>query len=292
MTVVARDVARWYRNALAGLVLSAAAGAGMLVTGGVDPMDQMLSDVVGSPAGAVLLAFSACALAVSAAWIAVGARRSLPRDPRLTGLLTCWGAGLVGVAVFPTNLPGAPVTVDAVVHRGSAAVVAVLPPVIALLVAQSAGSRALRAAAFTTMAACAVFGAVNAPAFLGGTGLPPYAGLAERLLLAMVLLVTALTAYTVKTAGRTLRCEICGRPLSAVAFPRGTRMPSPFRVRGDSGVLPIGESRHGGHETPVAVHHEQTLVRTRGRIAAVRGHRHAGRGWRRSVPGCIRWPGW
>ncbi|GAB2601952.1 hypothetical protein Aab01nite_63200 [Paractinoplanes abujensis] len=200
---------RWYRHTQLSLALATVAGAGLLVVGHVDPMNQMLSDSVSTVPGAVLLALAACGLAAAGACLLAGARRALPRPGLLTVLLGVWSVSLLALAVFPTNLPGSEPGVAAVIHRVGAGATAALPPLIALLVARPAARRevtgrvrALRVAGWSASAACLAFAVVNGPAVLLGQSLPPYAGLAERILLALVLMVVGLCAWVLEAEER------------------------------------------------------------------------------------------
>ncbi|WP_275415894.1 DUF998 domain-containing protein [Actinoplanes couchii] len=197
------------------------AGTALLLVGDVDPMDQMLSDSVQSWPGAVLLAVAASALAAAGAWLQVGARRELPRGGPLAPVLTVWCVALLAVAVFPTNLPGTEPGLTAMIHRAAAALVAALPPLFTLLIVRriamaggdddpgedrgrpgsgkgrdgaggGTGIRLLRVVGWGTAAACGLFALVNGPAVLAEQGLPPYAGLLERVLLVLVLLAVGL----------------------------------------------------------------------------------------------------
>ena len=95
------------------------------------------------------------------------------------------------MALFPTNLPGTELTDSAIVHRYGAAVVAAVPPVIGLLVARS---RRLRTASLITTGGVVLFGLAHGPAVLFGGAVMPYAGLAERILFALILVVLVLSA--------------------------------------------------------------------------------------------------
>ncbi|GAB3854856.1 hypothetical protein GCM10029963_48550 [Micromonospora andamanensis] len=204
-TIVRAGTSRWYRNVQLSLGLGTAAGAGLLLVGDVDPVDQMVSESIRTVPGAVLLALSACGLAAAGAWLLAGARRALPPAWPLTVLLSVWCVSLLAVVVFPTNLPGTEPGVAAGVHRLGAALMAALPPLFALLIAKLAGrgadparGRWLRAAGWSAFAACVMFAAVNGPAVLLGQGLLPFAGLAQRVLLALVLVVVGLCAWVLE----------------------------------------------------------------------------------------------
>ncbi|MEV4714683.1 DUF998 domain-containing protein [Micromonospora sp. NPDC049374] len=204
-TIVRAGTSRWYRNVQLSLGLGTAAGAGLLLVGDVDPVDQMVSESIRTVPGTVLLALSACGLAAAGAWLLAGARRVLPPAWPLTVLLSVWCVSLLAVVVFPTNLPGTEPGVAAGLHRIGAALMAALPPLFALLIAKRAGRGAdparirwLRAAGWSAFAACVAFAAMNGPAVLLGQGLLPFAGLAERVLLALVLVVVGLCAWVLE----------------------------------------------------------------------------------------------
>jgi hypothetical protein len=106
-------------------------------------------------------------------------------------LLGLWAAGLVAVTAFPTSSPGTEVTTGAVVHRYGAALAVAVPPIVGLLVARS---RRLWMASLVTATAAVLYGVAHPPAMLSGAEVLPLAGLAERILLVLVLLVVALTS--------------------------------------------------------------------------------------------------
>jgi hypothetical protein len=196
------EVGRWFRNARLSLGVSASAGLGLLFVGDVDPVREMLSDAIRTVPGALLLMVAASGLAVSGLWLLLGVRRVLPRVGVVSWMLAVWCASLVAVAFFPTNLPGTEPGLVAAVHRVGAGLMAALPPLIALTVAEKAGRvgetgrvRLLRAAGLAALAACVAFGVAHGPAVLFGSELFPYAGLAERVLLALVLVVVGLCAW-------------------------------------------------------------------------------------------------
>ncbi|MBM2614040.1 DUF998 domain-containing protein [Actinoplanes sp. LDG1-06] len=211
-TAATTGTSRWFRNAQLSLGTATVAGTGLLLVGDVDPVNEMISDAVQTVPGALLLMVAACGLASAGLWLLAGARRTLPRSPLLTTMLAVWCASLVAVAFFPTNLPGAEPGVAAVVHRVGAGLMAALPPLIALLVADLAGRRTpgepgrvrlLRAAGLTSLAVCVAFGALHGPAVLAGTGVLPYAGLFERILMALVIVVAGLCAWVIADQERT-----------------------------------------------------------------------------------------
>ncbi|MCY1144254.1 DUF998 domain-containing protein [Actinoplanes sp. Pm04-4] len=178
------------------------AGVGLLFVGDVDPVKEMLSDAIQTLPGALLLMVAASGLAVSGLWLLAGVRRVLPRAGVVSWMLAVWCVSLVAVAFCPTNLPGTEPGLVAVVHRVGAGLMAALPPLIALIVAEKAGRvgetgrvRRLRAAGLAALAACVAFGVAHGPTVLFGSELFPYAGLAERILLALVLVVVGLCAW-------------------------------------------------------------------------------------------------
>jgi hypothetical protein len=77
-----------------------------------------------------------------------------------------------------------------VLHRYGAAFAAAVPPVLGLLLARS---RRLRTASLVTGGGAALYGAAHGPAVLFGADVLPYAGLAERILFALIFVVLALT---------------------------------------------------------------------------------------------------
>jgi hypothetical protein len=184
-----------------------------LVGGGVDPVRRMLSDSVASTPGAVLLGTACAGLVAVAAALAVSMRRR-PRARLVVTLLGVWAAALVAIVVFPTNPPGTELTDAAVAHRYGAALTAVVPPLVGLLVART---RRLRTVSWLTAGAAALFGAAHGPAVLMGADVVPYAGLAERVLFGLI--VTLLW--------------LVGREPTPAALPEaapGTLEPTPMKV--------------------------------------------------------------
>ncbi|MBU2664896.1 DUF998 domain-containing protein [Actinoplanes bogorensis] len=197
-TMAGTGTSRWYRHAQVSLGVAVAAGTGLLVAGDVDPVHEMLSDAIQTVPGAVLLMVAACALASAGLWLAAGAWRTLPRPALFITLVLVWSAALVAVAFFPTNLPGTTPDMFAVVHRVGAGLMAALPPLFALLLAEQATSPRtvpLRVAGLTTLAACIAFGAMHGPSVLLGAEPFPYVGMIERILLALVLVVAGLCTW-------------------------------------------------------------------------------------------------
>ncbi len=138
-TTVRPGTSRWYRNAQLSLGLGTAAGSGLLLVGDVDPVDQMVSESIRTVPGAVRAGPGGVRLAAAGGWLLAGARRVLPPAWPLTLLLSVWCVSLVAVVVFPTNLPGTEPGVAAGLHRFGAALMAVLPPLFALLIVKRAG---------------------------------------------------------------------------------------------------------------------------------------------------------
>jgi hypothetical protein len=188
----------WHRASLTAVAVAVVAGVALHTFGSVDPVNQMLSDTVASAPGAVLLGVAGAALVVAAGFLAVGARHS-DRPGLIRTLLGLWTAGLVALAVFPTNLPGTGVTTGALVHRYGAALAVAVPPIVGLVAARG---RRLRTASLVTGGAAMIYGAAHAPAMLTGAEVMPYAGLAERVVLALVLTVVVLTAAELRNRSR------------------------------------------------------------------------------------------
>ena len=184
----------WHRGGLAAVGVAVAAGIVLHWFGSVDAVNQMLSDTVSSAPGAALLGVACAALVVAAGCLAVGARHAA-RSGLVRGLLGLWAAGLAALAVFPTNLPGTAVTTGAVIHRYGAALAVAVPPAIGLLVART---RRLRTASMVTGGAATLYGAAHLPAMLTGAEILPYAGLAERVVLGLTLLVVVMTAAALR----------------------------------------------------------------------------------------------
>jgi hypothetical protein len=182
---------------VAAVAVAAAAGIGLHTFGPVDAMHQVLSASVATPAGTVLLG-TACAALVVAARLLSAAAWHTGRSGPVRALLGLWAAGLIALAVFPTNLPGAEVTTSTIIHRYGAAIAMAAPPLIALLVART---RRLRTAALITGGATAAYGLAHIPAILAGTTLLPYAGLWERVLLVLMLVLVLLTDAELEGTG-------------------------------------------------------------------------------------------
>ena len=177
--------------ARASIAVAVLAGLATHVTGGgVDPVRHMLSDSAVSPAGGALLG-AACAALIVVAGTLAAAGGTHHRSRMVAGLLAVWAVALATIVLFPTNAPGTELTTTAVVHRWGAALTAVVPPMVGLLVART---RRLRTLSWLTAAAAAVFGAAHAPAVLWGAGVVPYAGLAERVLFGLILALLWWTA--------------------------------------------------------------------------------------------------
>lgn len=175
----------------------------------VDPVGAPVSDYVAVPGGYTLIGVSAVALAVAGLVLAAGLGTSgLPRARTVGGALVGWSAALLVVAVFPTNVPGTPVTVTAWVHRLGGAVVFGLLPVIVALVARSAAGAgrfaasagALRRWALVSGVLTLVFLAGQVPVGFGFGPALPGIGLVQRLMFAMVMASLVVLARAAATA--------------------------------------------------------------------------------------------
>ncbi|MDN5933232.1 MAG: hypothetical protein L0I24_19560, partial [Pseudonocardia sp.] len=120
MTTIGRSAARaaWAGDsAVLGAVIVALVPMGVLHLVGasdVDPIAAPVSDYVAVPGGYSLIGVSAVALAVAGLVLAAGLGAALlPHAGTVGGVLVGWSAALMVVAVFPTNVPGTPVTVVA-----------------------------------------------------------------------------------------------------------------------------------------------------------------------------------
>ncbi|TCK25015.1 DUF998 domain-containing protein [Pseudonocardia endophytica] len=160
-------------------------------TGTVDPVTQTISDYVVLQDGAALLGLAAAGL------IAAGLAGAVSLSATARRLLLLWAAAVLLVAVFPTNLPGQPADVSALVHRWAGALVFALPPLAGVVGARSAGSRRvpLLAASVAAAVAAGAFLLAHAPHVLAGADVFPWLGLVERVayvaLLALLIVFAA-----------------------------------------------------------------------------------------------------
>jgi hypothetical protein len=196
-----------------GFVATAAVAAGALHVAGsgpVDPLRTVISDYVVVPGGYALLALAAVALAAASLALAAGLLRSgLPR-PGLPACLLVMGAlALLVAGAVPTNLPGQPVDVAAMVHRAAGGATFISLPLAGWLIADRAatatGEWLTRAALLRWSAAVAGsvtvgFLAAQIPIVIGGSPLFPYVGGAERAACATVMMVLVTTARVMWTA--------------------------------------------------------------------------------------------
>jgi hypothetical protein len=215
--------------AVMGFVATAAVAAGALHVAGsgpVDPLRTVISDYVMVPGGYALLALAAVALAAASLALAAGLLRSgLPRPGLPVTLLVAGALALLVAGAVPTNLPGQPVDIAAMVHRTAGGATFISLPLAGWLIARRAatgtgewraGAGFLRwsgaAAAFVTVG----FLVMQIPIVIGGSPLLPYVGGAERVACATVMVVLVTTARVMWTA-----------TVGAVA-PRAARMPAPI----------------------------------------------------------------
>ena len=167
-------------SALTAVAVAVAAGIGLHAFGSVDPVNQMLSDTV------VVRARRAAA---RRGLRGARGRGGLPggRHPPVAGpvplLRRCcavWAAGLVALAVFPTNLPGTELT-D---RRGRCTGTARRSrwPYRRCSVCWWPGAGGCGRSRWWPAGAAVLYGAAHGPAVLTGAEVMPYAGLAERVL--------------------------------------------------------------------------------------------------------------
>lgn len=215
MTTIGRSAvpAAWAGDsAVLGAMIVALVPMGVLHLVGssaVDPITAPVSDYVAVPGGYSLIGVSAVSLAVAGLVLAggLGAAR-LPHARTAGGVLVGWSAALMVVAVFPTNVPGTPVTVVAWVHRLGGAVVFGLLPVIVAMVARFAAGAAHWSSAATGLRRCAAVAGVFTLVFLAGQvpvgfGLGsalPGIGLLQRLMFALVMTLLVVLARSTATA--------------------------------------------------------------------------------------------
>lgn len=172
------------------------AGAGI-----VDPLDATISDYVNVPGGYVLLALAAFALAGSVVALAAGlAPSGLPDPAPPTRLLLSGAAGLLLVAVFPTNAPDTPAGVVANIHRVAGGWVFVSLPLAGWMVARRVPVPRLTGIAGATGVLSAVFLLSHVPIVIGTSPGFPLLGGVERVLYASVMLVLLVTARSTRLA--------------------------------------------------------------------------------------------
>jgi hypothetical protein len=99
--------------------------AGLTVgfAGPVDPLRDPVSDYAWHRGGRFLFTLAVLLLLAAAVTLAVAARlAALPLPPRVIVLFGLWAAGLVVVAVFPSNVSAADPTTSGSIHRAGGAV--------------------------------------------------------------------------------------------------------------------------------------------------------------------------
>ncbi|MGI5129383.1 DUF998 domain-containing protein [Pseudonocardia sp. CA-107938] len=223
-----------------GFVATAAvAGAALHVAGSgpVDPLRTVISDYVMVPGGYALLALAAVALAAASLALSVGLRRSGLPHPALPAALLVTGAiGLLVAGAVPTNLPGQPVGLGAMLHRVAGGATFVSLPLAGWLIARRAatasGEWRAHAAVLRWSAAVAglvtiVFLGAQIPIVIGDSPLFPYVGGAERAACATVMVVLVTTARVMWTA-----------TAEAVGV-RAARTATPVGVVGPVAVAPV-----------------------------------------------------
>jgi hypothetical protein len=199
--------------AVMGFVATAAVAGGALHVAGsgpVDPLRTVISDYVMVPGGYALLALAAVALAAASLALAAGLFRSgLPRPGLPATLLVIGAVALLVAGAVPTNLPGQPVDVAAMIHRVAGGATFISLPLAGWLIARRAatGSGEWRARAALLRWSGVLAGIITAgflvaqiPIVIGGSPLFPYVGGAERLVCATVMVVLVTTARVMWTA--------------------------------------------------------------------------------------------
>ena len=192
--------------AVAGVTVAAAVIVVLHVAGAgrVDPLAQTVSDYVVLPDGGALLGLAAAGL------IAAGFAGAASLNATARRLLLLWGAAVLLVAVFRTNLPGQPPDVSAFVHRWAGALVFALPPVAGAVGARTAGARRvpLLAASVAAAVAAGAFLLAHAPHVLAGADVFGYLGLVERVAYATLLvLLLVFVMPAVRAADRAQRAR-------------------------------------------------------------------------------------
>jgi hypothetical protein len=223
MTTIGRSAARaaWAGDSVVlGAMIVALVPMGVLHLVGssaVDPVAAPVSDYVAVPGGYTLIGVSAVALAVAGLVLAAGLGASgLPRARTVGGVLVGWSAALMVVAVFPTNVPGTPVTFAAWVHRlGGAVVFGLLPVVVALVARFGAGARhwsaaagGLRRWAVVSGMGTLVFLAGQLPVGFGLGPALPGIGLVQRLMFAMAMTLLVVLARSAATASVAVASDV------------------------------------------------------------------------------------
>lgn len=191
---------------LATLAMAVPPIAYLHATGGgvIDPTRDALSEYIAVPFGVGLLGLVLAPLAMAAVPLIRGLSR-LPRTHLVRMLLVTWSVAVTLAAAFPTNLPGAPFDLSAVVHRYSGAWLFVTLPVACWLLARrlrpadgwSGYALALATASVVGGSLSAALVLNNLPtAFFGASpAIPP--GLLQRVAGGMQVVLLVVTAFAV-----------------------------------------------------------------------------------------------
>lgn len=191
------------------VAIAVAVGLHVYAAGRLDPVTGTISDYVSVPGAAGPLTLAVMAIAVATGALAVAlAHSSLPNPILPCVVLGVAGLGLIAAIAFPTNLPGAPVSADTVLHRFAAGIFFVALPLAGLLVLRRRSDRAARRMTVLSMTTGLAFVVSHVPlvlpgfpgAHLIGTLLPR--GLAERALLASELGLLATLALANRRVAR------------------------------------------------------------------------------------------
>jgi hypothetical protein len=170
--------------------------------GAIDPTRDPISEYVNLPYGFGLLALALGALVLAAVPLICGLAR-LPQTHRVRLLLVSWSAAVTLAAVFPTNPPGTPVDLPAVVHRYAGAWLFVTLPIVGWLLAQRLRPATGWSGPALGLACTAGAGGVlstalvlnHLPILFGGAGLLIPPGLLQRFAVAMQVAMLVVSAF-------------------------------------------------------------------------------------------------
>ncbi len=180
------------------------AGLSLGYVGSVDPLRDPVSDYAWHRGGRLLFAAAVVLLLAAAGALAVAAHlAALPRTPLAITLFVLWGAGLVVVLLFRSNVSAVDPTMSGQIHRVGGAVLFTSLPLAAWTLSTRLRAERRWLAAASTLRRGAIAGVVTAAAF--GTSqvvhwLP--IGLLERIALLAEFVIIAGVAITLRRVVR------------------------------------------------------------------------------------------